>query len=41
MQSIAIKTYRLLEQISGQTGKRLISYKVAEKIKLFCLIFVN
>jgi len=36
---MAIKIYRLLEKLSGQTGKKIISYNMAQKIKIILLIY--
>ena len=36
---MAIKIYRILEKLSGQTGKKIISYNMAQKIKIFLLIY--
>jgi len=30
--------YRLMESIDGERGVQIISYRAAERIKIFCLV---
>ena len=32
--------YKLMERIDGEKGIRFISYKVAERVKVFCLKYL-
>ncbi len=32
--------YRLMELIDGERGFKLISYRLAEKVKLYCLSYI-
>lgn len=38
---LAIIIYRIIEQIDGEKGPKLIDYKIAEKIKLKVLNYIN
>ena len=32
--------YKLMEKLDGENGIRFIPYKIAEKIKVFCLTYL-
>jgi hypothetical protein len=36
----AEKLYRLIERVDGERGKRLIKYKIAQKIKIYLLTYI-
>jgi hypothetical protein len=37
LQKIGIYLYRILENIDGEHGKRFLSYKIAEHLKIWIL----
>lgn len=37
---MGIKLYRLLEKLTGQTGKKCIPYKIGQAIKVFLLTYI-
>ena len=40
MGQIGVWIYRLMEMVDGEKGLRLVPYRYAERIKLFCLQFI-
>ena len=36
---MSIKLYRLLEKLDGEKGKQLISYKIAQRVKILLLTY--
>ncbi len=32
--------YRLMEKLDGEKGRKIIPYKLAQKIKMFCLTYL-
>ena len=41
MAKMAEIMYRIIEKIDGEKGKRIISYRIGQKLKMLCLRYIK
>lgn len=40
MSNIAITIYRVCEAIDGERGLKILPYRIAQRIKLYCMLYI-